>query len=93
MQKPKRKSPAKAKSPAGLKNTKSLTAPMVNCWEDDPGSPQILTPIAVPAPNQAAKPFAFKLGGTPPPPALYEKGTTDFRYYATVAALRRTADF
>jgi hypothetical protein len=52
-----------------------------------------LTPITVPSPNQAAQPYAFKLGGTTPAPAVYEVGTANFRYYATAAALRRTADF
>jgi hypothetical protein len=86
-----------------LNKTKSHDAPkvakpaaLVAVWEDDPGDPKLqppLTPIQVGAPNQAAQPFAFKLGGSIPPPAIYQAGTTNFRFYATAAALRRTADF
>src|SRR5690242_15225790 len=69
---------------------------MVACWEDDPGDPKThpsLTPITVPVPNQASQPYAFKLGGATPAPAVYEVGTKNFRFYANAAALRRTADF
>jgi hypothetical protein len=92
---PKRKSGSKAKSPSA-KNEKSASSTMVACWEDDPGDPKLQPPIApinVPAPVQSAQPLAFKLGGTTPPPAIYETGTTNFRFYSTAAALRRTADF
>jgi hypothetical protein len=88
----KRKS-AKVKKGSTRKNASGLT---VNVWEDDPGDPKLaspLAPITVSAPNQAAKPYAFKLTGTTPAPAVYELGTTNFRFYATAAALRRTADF
>jgi hypothetical protein len=69
---------------------------LVSCWEDDPGDPEqqpTLTPITVPLPNQAARPYPFKISGTAPAPAVYEVGTPSFRFYATAAALRRTADF
>jgi hypothetical protein len=69
---------------------------MVSCWEDDPGDPKqqpALTPITVPAPNQAAKPYPFKITGATPAPATYAPGTPGFRFYANAAALRRTADF
>jgi hypothetical protein len=68
----------------------------VACWEEDPGDPKLqppLTPITVAAPNQSAQPYAYKLGGTTPPAAVYEVGTANFRFWANAAALRRTADF
>jgi hypothetical protein len=71
-------------------------AKTVACWEDDPGDPKqqpALSPITVPAPVQGAQPYAFKIAGTTPPPAVYAPGTLNFRFYATAAALRRTADF
>ncbi len=75
------------KPPVGVKT--------VAVWEDDPGpnNPSTLTPIDVPAPNQAATPYSYKISGTTPPPAVYPPGTANFRFYATAAALRRTADF
>jgi len=80
-----KKSPStKTRTPSG--------ATTVSCWEDDPGVPANL-PITVPAPNQSAPPLAFKIGGASPAPAVYPAGTANFRYYATAAALRRTADF
>ena len=93
----KRKSPAKAKSPTP-KNDKNPANRKVACWEDDPGDPKLQPPVApapitVPAPIQSAQPLAFKIGGVTPQPAIYERGTTNFRFYATAAALRRTADF
>jgi hypothetical protein len=92
---PKKRVGTKVKS-VRLKSVKSPSSTMVACWEDDPGDPKLqpsLTPINIPAPNQSAQPLAFKLGGTTPPAAIYEMGTTNFRFYATAAALRRTADF
>lgn len=68
----------------------------VACWEDDPGDPKsqpALAPIHVPAPNQAAKPLPFKIGGTAPAPNIYQPGTREFLFYANACALRRTADF
>jgi hypothetical protein len=68
----------------------------VACWEDDPGDPESqppLRPITVEAPNQAAQPLPFKLGGKAPAPQVYQPGTISFVYYANAAALRRTADF
>jgi len=69
---------------------------VVACWEDDPGDPKLqppLSPIDVSAPNQAAQPYAFKISGATPDPSVYTPGTPGFRFYATAAALRRTADF
>jgi len=68
----------------------------VAVWEDDPGSPNsqpVLVPITVDAPDQAAQPLAFKIGGSTPQPKIYQPGTSNFRFYACAAALRRTADF
>jgi hypothetical protein len=89
---PKKHADAKApKNPAKPASTNTVA-----CWEDDPGDPKqhpALSPITVPAPNTAAKPLPFKIGGTTPPPAIYQAGTANFRFYAVAAALRRTADF
>lgn len=68
----------------------------VAVWEDDPGDSKIdkaRIPIDVPAPAIRKAPYAFKIGGTAPAPAVYDVGTTKFRYWATAAALKRTADF
>jgi hypothetical protein len=68
----------------------------VACWEDDPGDPNVLpplSPIQVPAPNQAATPLPFKIAGRAPAPQVYSPGTREFLYYAVACALRRTADF
>ncbi len=74
----------------------SSTSGKVSCWEDDPGDPAAqpaLVPILVPAPNQAATPLPFKIGGTKPSPQVYSTGTPKFRFWAAAGALRRTADF
>ncbi|GAC1446479.1 MAG: hypothetical protein NVSMB56_05550 [Pyrinomonadaceae bacterium] len=68
----------------------------VACWEDDPGDPQLQpppAPITVAAPNQAAQPLPFKIGGATPAPKIYQPGTPNFRFYAAASALRRTANF
>lgn len=71
-------------------------AKQVAAWEEDPGDPRATTqpaPIVVAAPVQTAQPLPFKIGGTTPPPKVYQPGTPNFRFYAAAAALRRTADF
>jgi hypothetical protein len=71
-------------------------APSVAVWEDDPGAPalaQPLTPITVPVPDQAAQPYGFAIAVPSPPARIYDPGTPEFRFFATAAALRRTADF
>jgi hypothetical protein len=65
---------------------------MVACWEDDPGVPPNSV-ITVSAPDSSAQPLAFRISERAPDPAVYPSGTSDFRYYAAAAALRRTADF
>src|SRR5262245_60328895 len=68
----------------------------VSCWEDDPGDPKTQPPLAainVATPNQSAQPLPFKLAGKQPSAQVYPPGTINFVYYATAAALRRTADF
>lgn len=92
----KRKSIANTRTPVAAKKEKGAANAMVACWEDDPGDPKetpAREPITIPAPVQSAEPLAFKLGGKTPAPAVYAIGTANFRFYATAAALRRTADF
>jgi len=75
---------------------KSPSGGTVACWEDDPGDPKAqppLSPITVPAPNQAAVPLPYKLSGKAPVPQIYQPGTLNFVHYATASALRRTANF
>src|SRR5512135_1266274 len=87
---------AKKKTPTNAKGaTAKATAKMVAVWEDDPGDPKLppREPITVQAPNQAAKPYPFKIAGATPTPAVYKPGTAQFRFYSNAAALRRTADF
>jgi hypothetical protein len=93
---PRKKTSSGGASAKVARKTKSARGRTVAVWEDDPGDPVLdpgRTPITVPAPNQAAQPYAFKLGGAAPAPAVYEAETAKFRYWATAAALRRTADF
>ncbi|HEV7396095.1 MAG TPA: hypothetical protein VGN86_06260 [Pyrinomonadaceae bacterium] len=81
----------KAPKPAAFAATATVAT-----WEDDPGDPNLqpaLAPINVPAPNQAAQPLPFKIGGTTPPVKVFQPGTSNFRFYAAAGALRRTADF
>jgi len=69
---------------------------MVSTWGDDPGDPSVqpaLQPITVAVPNFAPQPLPFKISGPTPPPAVYQVGTPNFRFYAAAVALRRTADF
>jgi hypothetical protein len=90
----KRTSRGKGSGESTEKSRKRASA-TVACWEDDPGDPKhpLSTPITVPVPDPAAQPYAFKISTAAPPPAIYEVGTANFRFYATTAALRRTADF
>ena len=83
----------KATKKPSKKPTASAT---VACWEDDPGEPRAQParqPIVVAAPNMAASPLPFKIGGTAPAAKVYPAGTASFRFFAAAAALRRTADF
>src|SRR4051794_2905019 len=91
---PKRKS-AKKSAPVKTPPAKNANR-VVACWEDDPGDPKQVpppTPLTVEAPNQPPAPSPFKFSGPVPAPAVYTVGTPEFRYDATAAALRRTADF
>jgi hypothetical protein len=93
---PSRKKAKPRKPPKPPKPTIPAGGATVACWEDDPGDPKsqpALAPIHVPVPNQAAKPLPFKIGGTVPPPSIYQPGTREFLFYANACALRRTADF
>ena len=91
----KRKSTKKSDAALASEAT-AATSKLVAVWEDDPGDPAShppLVPIQVPAPNQAAKPLPFKIGGGTPPAQVYQPGTPNFRFWAAAAGLRRTADF
>jgi hypothetical protein len=68
----------------------------VACWEDDPGDPRTqppAVPISVGVPDPARRPLSFRIAGPRPAAAVYQPGTAQFRYWATAAALRRTANF
>ncbi len=74
----------------------AATPAVVAAWEDDPGDPNSLPPLVavpLPAPNPAAPPLPFKIGGPVPPLQVYQVGTSNFRFYACATALRRTASF
>ena len=91
-----RKSARRSARRSPTRRSPLTTSAMVACWEDDPGEPKAspaLIPVTVDVPNQAAQPLAFKLDGKAPTPQVFQPGTIDFVYYATAAALRRTADF
>jgi hypothetical protein len=84
---PRRATASNAKTAAAAKS--------VAAWEDDPGDPksQPASPIIVPVPKPAAQPLPFKIGGRTPAARIYQPDSAEFRFYATAAALRRTADF
>jgi hypothetical protein len=65
--------------------------PNVLVWEDDPGSS--LGPIQVPAPDLNRPPYALRINGQAPAPALYDRGTPEFRYWDAAAALSRGATY
>ena len=77
---------SKAKKIPALRSKARRPAPAtgtVACWEDDPGDPRQQPPsrpIEVPAPNQSAAPLPFKIGGTAPPPRVYDPGTSNFDF-------------
>jgi hypothetical protein len=74
----------------------NATDTVVACWEDDPGDPKTvppLAPVACPVPDPSASPLPYKISGTAPKPAVYSPGTKQFLYFANAAALRRTANF
>ena len=65
-------------------------AASIMAWEDDPESGG--KPRNVPAPNPAAGPLFLALPNGPQP-SLFQTGTPQFRYWTTVEALRRAADY
>jgi hypothetical protein len=86
----------RAVAPKASKSAVLTANATVATWEDDPGDPNqqpALVPITTPAPNQAALPLPFKIGGPTPPVKIFQPGTSNFRFYAAASALRRTADF
>src|SRR5262245_36743793 len=85
-----------ARSSTAKHKPKAKPATGVQCWEDDPGAPDLkpaLSPIAVPVPDPSAAPLPFKLRKTAPPPRTYPPGSAEFLWYANAAALRRSADY
>jgi hypothetical protein len=64
-------------------------APSIKVWEDDP-EPAVLVVRPVP---DLAQPLAFAITGRKFPPAVYQPGTPQFRYWVAAEALRRGADF
>ncbi|PLU50418.1 hypothetical protein [Sinorhizobium medicae] len=80
---------ATAKTKTRKKNVPSPPA-AVGSWEDDPATAVGLT---VPTPDLSKLPLAFSFPAGGPPPAIYAQGTSQFRYWATAAALRRGADY
>ena len=67
MTKTKKKSAtAKPPKPPGRSKNRSC----VGGRSRPPQSERTLTPIDVPAPNQAATPYPYKISGTTPPPAV-----------------------
>lgn len=65
-------------------------AATISAWEDDP-EPGVL--VTRPVPNLAKKPLAFTFPHPKPPAAVYQPGTSSFRYWTAAEALRRGADF
>ncbi|MGI8685865.1 MAG: hypothetical protein ACR2MO_12410 [Acidimicrobiales bacterium] len=59
-------------------------------WEDDPGAGQ---PVERPVPKLPTGNMQFAIDAPAPPPALYERHTPEFRYWATVDALKRGVSF
>jgi hypothetical protein len=88
------KKKAKARKPP--KPTAAVGEVTVATWEDDPGDPKsqpAISPITVPAPDQAEQPLPYKISGAAPAPKIYQPGTREFVYYANASALHRTAQF
>ncbi|MDK1374185.1 MULTISPECIES: hypothetical protein [unclassified Sinorhizobium] len=87
---------ATAKTKTAKTKTPKTNAPSppstgtVGSWEDDPATAVGLT---VPTPDLSKLPLAFSFPAGGPPPAIYAQGTSEFRYWATAAALRRCADY
>jgi hypothetical protein len=66
----------------------------IAAWQDDPGEPgESRTPVERAAVDLASEPLPLAIDGAAPPPAAYQPGTPEFRYYAAAEAARRAADF
>jgi len=72
------------------KKSSSPSSLTVNSWEDDPESGVQLT---TPVPDLTKTPLAFTFPTPAPKPDAYPPGTSQFRYWAAAAALRRGADY
>lgn len=66
------------------------TANTISAWDNDPENGVVLTR---PVPNASQKPLAYNFPGPMPQPAPYQPGSSQFRYWTAVEALRRGADF
>ena len=76
--------------------TKATPAGTVAVWGRRSGDAAVhppLIPITVAVPDPAATPLPFKISGTKPAAKVYQPGTSEFRYYAAAAALRRGSAF
>ncbi|TCU35600.1 hypothetical protein [Rhizobium azibense] len=91
-----KKAPTKPATAAAKPKISKTNAPSptpagtVDSWEDDPESAVALT---VPTPDLSKTPLAFSFPAQGPAPGTYPQGTSQFRYWATAAALRRGADY
>ncbi|RAX37869.1 hypothetical protein [Rhizobium tropici] len=82
---------AAGKTKTAKTNVSSTTlTETVAAWEDDP---ETAVSLMVPTPDLSMIPLAFSFPAGGPSPAVYAQGTPEFRYWATAAALRRSADY
>ena len=81
---------ARASAATISSGARAKAAGSIRCWEDDP-----LPHVAVlrPAPKPSAGPLAYVFPHPAPPPRAYNAGTSQFRYWVAVEALRRGADY
>ena len=80
-----------AKRPLKRSTARGASAARVSVWQDDPASG--LDVILRPVPELSKGQLQYKIKGTAVPPAVYAKGTPQFRYWTAAEALRRGADF
>ena len=75
---------------ASSSRTEAPQTASVKAWEDDPETNVLLER---PAPDISATPLAYSFDQPAPPPAIYQPGVPEFRYWTAAEALRRGADF
>jgi hypothetical protein len=91
---PGRRPPAKppAKGPAKAPS-RPAAAGTILAWEDDPLTVPSAAPVQRPVPDIASKTLPIAFDSKAPPPKIYQRGTPEFRFWASAEALRRAADF